>query len=214
MGNRAPIMLPFVLALLIALPLRANAQTSDRDEARNRPGDFVINRPASLYAKPSADAQIIRQLHPRTVVRVVEVLDQWYKVESTKGHENGFVRRSYADPPGGGGGGGWVGGGGRQRRRTGATLSRRHLPFDRSGRRARAAEYELAEAGDAPGRRRGARRRQGPERALVQDPVGNRKPPAGMDSDAGREADRGTVGAAFCFSRRPRGGFLPKTEDR
>jgi Bacterial SH3 domain len=112
MGNRAPIMLPFVLALLIALPLRANAQTSDRDEARNRPGDFVINRPASLYAKPSADAQIIRQLHPRTVVRVVEVLDQWYKVESTKGHENGFVRRSYADPHGGGGGGGGGGGSG------------------------------------------------------------------------------------------------------
>ena len=120
MGNRAPIMLPFVLALLIALPLRANAQTSDRDEARNRPGDFVINRPASLYAKPSADARIIHQLHPRTVIRVVEVLDQWYKVESTKGHETGFIRRSYADPYGGPGGGGSSGGGQRQRFRVGA----------------------------------------------------------------------------------------------
>ena len=105
MGNRAPIrMLPFVLGLLIVLPLAARSQTSDQDAARNRPGDFVINRPASLYAKPSADAHIIRQLHPRTIVRVVEVLDQWYKVESTKGHENGFVRRSYADPYGGAGG--------------------------------------------------------------------------------------------------------------
>jgi SH3 domain-containing protein len=103
MGNRAPIrMLPSVLWLLIALTV--HAQTSDQDEARNRPGDFVINRPASLYAKPSADAHIIRQLHPRTVVRVVEVLDQWYKIESTKGHENGFVRRSYADPYGARGG--------------------------------------------------------------------------------------------------------------
>jgi hypothetical protein len=109
MGNRAPIMLAFVLALLIALPLTADAQPSDQADARNRPGDFVINRPASLYAKPSADAHIIRQLHPRTVVRVVEVLDQWYKVESTKGHENGFIRRSYADPSGGGGGGSGAG---------------------------------------------------------------------------------------------------------
>jgi len=107
MGYRAPIrVMTVVLGLLIALPLAARAQTSDQDEARNRPGDFVINRPASLYVKPSADAHIIRQLHPRTVVRVVEVLDQWYKVESTKGHENGFVRRSYADPYGGAGGAG------------------------------------------------------------------------------------------------------------
>ena len=106
MGNRAPIrMLALVLGLLIVLPLAAQAQTSDQDAARNRLGDFVINRPASLYAKPSADAHIIRQLHPRTVVHVVEVLDQWYKVHSTKGHEDGFVRRSYADPYGGGGGG-------------------------------------------------------------------------------------------------------------
>ena len=106
MGIHAPIrMLPLVLGLLIALSLAAHAQSSNQDEARNRPGDFVINRPASLYAKPSADAHIIRQLHPRTVVRVVEVLDQWYKIESTKGHENGFIRRSYADPFSSAGGG-------------------------------------------------------------------------------------------------------------
>jgi hypothetical protein len=114
MGNRAPIrMLSFALGLLSVLALAAHAQTPAQDEARNGPGDFVINRPASLYAKPSADAHIIRQLHPRTIVRVVEVLDQWYKVESTKGHENGFIRRSYADPYGGGGGGS---GAGQQRR--------------------------------------------------------------------------------------------------
>ncbi|HSD11174.1 MAG TPA: SH3 domain-containing protein [Candidatus Binatia bacterium] len=106
MGNRAPTSMPaLVLGLLIVLPLAARAQTSNQDAARDRPGDFVINRPASLYEKPSAEARIIRQLHPRTVVRVVEVLPQWYKVESTAGHENGFVRRSYADPHGGGGGG-------------------------------------------------------------------------------------------------------------
>jgi uncharacterized protein YgiM (DUF1202 family) len=85
-----------LLALLVALPALALAQSEDA--ARNRPGDYVINRPASLYTRPSADSRIIRQLRPRTVVRVVEVLDQWYKVESTKGHENGYVRRSYADP--------------------------------------------------------------------------------------------------------------------
>ena len=106
MGYRAPIrMLPLALGLLIVLPLAGQAQTSDQDAARNRPGDFVINRPASLYAEPSAEAHIIRQLHPRTIVHVVEVLDQWYKVQSTKGHENGFVRRSYANPYGGGDGG-------------------------------------------------------------------------------------------------------------
>jgi hypothetical protein len=98
-------MLPLVLGLLIVLPLAGRAQTSDQDAARNRPGDFVINRPASLYAMPSAEAHIIRQLHPRTIVHVVEVLDQWYKVQSAKGHEDGFVRRSYADPYGGGDGG-------------------------------------------------------------------------------------------------------------
>jgi Bacterial SH3 domain len=104
MGNRALIrMLPFVLFLLIAFA--AHAQTSNQDDARNRPGDFVINRPAILYQKPSADALIVRQLHAHTIVRVVQVLDQWYKVESTKGHESGFIRRSYADPYGGGGGG-------------------------------------------------------------------------------------------------------------
>ena len=80
------------------------AQRAEDDSSRNQPGEFVINRPAGLYVKPSADSHIIRRLRPRTVVRVVEVLDQWYKVHSTTGHEDGYVRRSYADPYRGGGG--------------------------------------------------------------------------------------------------------------
>lgn len=107
-----------VLLSSLLLPVVAFAQS----DARDRPGDFVVNRPASLYSEPSGDAHIIRQIQPRTVVRVVEVLPQWYKVQSTKGHENGFVRRSYADPVGyhadrggGGGGGGEMHGGQRFR---------------------------------------------------------------------------------------------------
>jgi Bacterial SH3 domain len=85
-----------LLSWLVLAPLTARAD----DDARNRPGDFVINRPASLYTRPAADSKIIRQLRPRTVVHVVEVLNQWYKVRSTTGHEDGYVRRSYADPQG------------------------------------------------------------------------------------------------------------------
>lgn len=88
------------LGLLVALPAAALAQRDVDDSARNRPGDYVINRPAGLYAKPGADSRILRELKPRTVVNVVEVLPQWYKVQSTTGKENGFVRRSYADPKG------------------------------------------------------------------------------------------------------------------
>jgi hypothetical protein len=92
-----------LLLLVFVVPL-ARAQSSETDSARNQPGDFVINRPAGLYAKPSAESQIIRRLRPRTIVKVVEVHDQWYKVHSTTGHEDGYVRRSYADPFRGGGG--------------------------------------------------------------------------------------------------------------
>jgi Bacterial SH3 domain len=83
--------------LMTLLPSSLWAQR-ETDSARNRPGDFVVNRPASLYSRPSATSHIIRQIKPRTVVHVTEVLDQWYKVTSTKGHEDGYVRRSYADP--------------------------------------------------------------------------------------------------------------------
>jgi hypothetical protein len=86
----------FVLLSSLLLPAFVFAQS----DARDRPGDFVINRPASLYSEPSGDAHIIRQIQPHTVVRVVDVLPQFYKVQSTKGRENGFVRRSYADPVG------------------------------------------------------------------------------------------------------------------
>jgi hypothetical protein len=89
-----------LLSLLVALPTIALAQRDVNDSARNRPGEYVINRPAGLYAKPSADSRILRELRQRTVVNVVDVLPQWYKIQSTKGHENGFVRRSYADPKG------------------------------------------------------------------------------------------------------------------
>jgi len=104
-----------LLALLVLLVSAAISRAADaeNDALRNQPGDFVINRPAGLYAKPSADSQIVRRLRPRTIVKVVEVLDQWYKIHSTTGHEDGYVRRSYADPfRGGGGGGGRPGGAG------------------------------------------------------------------------------------------------------
>jgi SH3-like domain-containing protein len=87
-----------ILLLLVFIPPLAYAQSAASDSARNQPGDFVINRPAGLYAKPSAEAQIVRRLRPHTIVKVVEVLDQWYKVQSTTGREDGYIRRSYADP--------------------------------------------------------------------------------------------------------------------
>jgi uncharacterized protein YgiM (DUF1202 family) len=100
------------LALLLFLASAAVARAAENDALRNQPGDFVINRPAGLYAKPSADAHIIRRLRPHTIVKVVEVLDQWYKIHSTTGHEDGYVRRSYADPYQGKGAGGASGGAG------------------------------------------------------------------------------------------------------
>ena len=106
----------FAGCLMLVLPAALRAE---RDEGRNRPGDYVINRPASLYSRPSATSHIIRQLKPRTVVHVVEVLDQWYKVESTKGNESGYVRRSYADPHGSGGSRAADGGGEHRRFRVG-----------------------------------------------------------------------------------------------
>jgi hypothetical protein len=93
------------LVLFIFLAPSARAQVPESDSSRSQPGEFVINRPAGLYAEPSAEAQIIRRLRPRTLIQVVEVLDQWYKVHSTTGHEDGYVRRSYADPFRGDGGG-------------------------------------------------------------------------------------------------------------
>jgi hypothetical protein len=106
MRSRPPLANVAVLVLLLShLPAAGLAQSRD-EGGRGRPGDFVINRPANLYASPSADAHIIRELRPRTIVQVVEVLDQWYKVHSTRGHEDGYIRRSYADPHGGGSGGG------------------------------------------------------------------------------------------------------------
>jgi len=101
----------FALLAVTASPPIARA-AADNDALRNQPGDFVINRPAGLYAKPSADAHIIRRLRPHTIVKVVEVLDQWYKIHSTTGHEDGYVRRSYADPFQGGSAGARGGGGG------------------------------------------------------------------------------------------------------
>jgi hypothetical protein len=93
-----------ILLLLVFIGPLAYAQSAASDAARDQPGDFVINRPAGLYAQPSAEGQIIRRLRPHTIVKVVEVLDQWYKVHSTSGREDGYIRRSYADPFRGGGG--------------------------------------------------------------------------------------------------------------
>ena len=112
------LLLSFASLLLMA----SSAAVAADESARDRPGDFVINRPASLYTRPAADSHIIRQIRPHTVVHVVQVLNQWYKVSSTTGHEDGYVRRSYADPRGmareegvasRGGGGSGAGGGGR-----------------------------------------------------------------------------------------------------
>ena len=115
MRSRAPLSLVVFSLLLLALASAARADES----ARSRPGDFVINRPASLYSRPAADSRIIRQIPPRTVVHVVEVLDQWYKVRSTSGKEDGYVRRSYADPQGSGSGRASAGDGEHRRFRVG-----------------------------------------------------------------------------------------------
>jgi hypothetical protein len=115
MNRRRLVASPLALLFILAFAPISRAAVAENDALRNQPGDFVINRPAGLYAKPSADSHIIRRLRPRTIVKVVEVLDQWYKIHSTTGHEDGYVRRSYADPfrGGGGGGGGASGGAGK-----------------------------------------------------------------------------------------------------
>lgn len=79
----------------------AGAQSPELDSRRDLPGAFVVNRPAYLYAAPSADAQIVTKLRPKTVIDVVEVREQWYKVQSATGKAPGWLRRSYADPAGG-----------------------------------------------------------------------------------------------------------------
>lgn len=106
---------PALLAVSLFLASPAFAHT-DGDSARSRPGDFIINRPANLYSRPSADSRILRELRPNTMVTVVEVRDQFYKVRSTSGKEDGFIRRSYADPYFRGGGGNAGGGNGERRR--------------------------------------------------------------------------------------------------
>jgi hypothetical protein len=112
MNGRRLVASPLALLVLLACASVSRAAVAENDALRNQPGDFVINRPAGLYTKPSADSQIIRRLRSHTIVKVVEVLDQWYKIHSTKGHEDGYVRRSYADPFQGGGGGSGGGSGG------------------------------------------------------------------------------------------------------
>ena len=74
--------------------LAGAALAGERDE----PGTFRLNRDATLYERPSADAPIVRRLRSGTVVKVVRVTDQWYEVHSTRGNPSGFLRRSYADP--------------------------------------------------------------------------------------------------------------------
>ncbi len=116
--KRLAALLSWMLLACLAGP--SFAEGRDVDSLRDRPGDYVLNRQAGLYARPSADSEIIRQLRPRTVVRVVEVTGQWYRVRSSKGNQDGWIRRSFADPfTGNGGEGGSAGGGGRLRFRVG-----------------------------------------------------------------------------------------------
>ena len=85
-------------AVFAAVGVVSPAHADETDARRGRPGTFVVNRPASLYSRPSADAKIVAKLRPKTVIDVVEVGEQWYKVRSEKGNAPGFIRRSYADP--------------------------------------------------------------------------------------------------------------------
>ena len=90
----------FVLATAVfaAVGAVSPARGDEADSRRGRPGTYVVNRPASLYSRPSADAKIVAKLRPKTVIDVVEVGEQWYKVRSEKGNAPGYIRRSYADP--------------------------------------------------------------------------------------------------------------------
>lgn len=78
-------------------PVRARGENVDA--LRDRPGDFVVNRRAVLYRRASADADVLTELKPGTIVHVVEVREQWYRVHSSRpGRPDGYIRRSYADP--------------------------------------------------------------------------------------------------------------------
>lgn len=98
---RIPLLAVAVLAFVGSASL---ARGDESDSRRARPGAFVVNRPASLYSRPSADAKIVAKLRPKTVIDVTEVQEQWYKVRSETGKAPGWIRRSYADPFQGGGG--------------------------------------------------------------------------------------------------------------
>jgi hypothetical protein len=89
---------------MIVLIVPAYAQNRDDEPAAaDRGGRYVVNREATLYSRPSADARILRTIPPRTIVDVVRVTDQWLEIRSTKpGNPNGFIRRSYASPYEGG----------------------------------------------------------------------------------------------------------------
>lgn len=102
LGSNSTKTLLVTAVLSILLPAAVLAQRSTSDASRDRPGDFVINRPAKLYSAPSADSRILREIKPNTVVHVVDVRDQWYKVRSQTGKQDGYIRRSYADPYGAG----------------------------------------------------------------------------------------------------------------
>ena len=90
--------IPFALAILSLAATASLARDGSADARRDRPGVYVINRPAQLYSRPSADAKIVAKLRPKTVIDVIEVQEQWYKVRSEKGNAPGWIRRSYADP--------------------------------------------------------------------------------------------------------------------
>lgn len=99
---RRTLLVPLVIAAgLLVLGGPASAQDDER-LAGDRPGLYVINRPASLYSRPSVDSRIILKIPPQTVVKVVSVTEQWYEVRSTRGKPGGWIRRSYAEPHAGG----------------------------------------------------------------------------------------------------------------
>jgi SH3-like domain-containing protein len=113
-----PKRLTTLLAVSLLLTLATTAPAFERggDDSRDRPGDYIVNRRGSLYDAPSATARILRELRPRTIVHVVEVKGQWYRVRSTTGKQDGWIRRSYADPyTGRGDSGGRDGGGSGER---------------------------------------------------------------------------------------------------
>jgi uncharacterized protein YgiM (DUF1202 family) len=107
--RRRNVVRAFVAALLtgvFVLPAGASQASSNLAKGSappiprtvsDRPGDFVINRPANLYERPNFESRVLRRLGKGTRVRVVEVSDEWYHIRSSHpGHPNGYVRRSYA----------------------------------------------------------------------------------------------------------------------